>query len=60
VINMATKSFLKDINIKNKNSALSLISALENAIGKSKKNVKYNVSVQNVKNEDEIKQMFNG
>jgi len=57
---MATKSFLKDINIKNKNSALSLISALENAIGKSKKNVKYNVSVQNVKNEDEIKQMFNG
>lgn len=57
---MATKSFLKDINIKNKNSALSLISALENAIGKGKKNVKYNVSVQNVKNEDEIKQIFNG
>ena len=38
---MATKSFLKNISIKNRKSANSFISALENAEKKSKKKPDY-------------------
>ena len=38
---MATKSILKTIHIKKRKSALSLVNALENASGKSSKDVHY-------------------
>lgn len=55
---MATKSFFKDIVIKNKSSAASFLSALENAEKKGNKNVKHNVSVQTVDEIETIKKIF--
>ena len=46
---MATKSFLKEITIKDKKSAESFISALENAENKKTKKVKINKMAENVK-----------
>lgn len=56
--NMATKSFLKNISIKNKSSVANFIDALENAEGKKKKTVKYDKAVENVKEEEKIKKIF--
>lgn len=55
---MATKSFLKNISIKNKSSVANFIDALENAEGKKKKTVKYDKAVENVKEEEKIKKIF--
>lgn len=55
---MATKSFLKNIVIKNKKNAASFISALENAENKGKKQVKINTKVTTIKDEETIKKMF--
>lgn len=55
---MATKSFLKNISIKNRKSANSFISALENAEKKGKKKVVVNTKVKEIKDENTIKEMF--
>ena len=55
---MATKSFLKNISIKNRKSANSFISALENAEKKSKKKIIVNTKVKEIKDEKTIKEMF--
>ncbi len=55
---MATKSFLKNISIKNRKSANSFISALENAEKKGKKKVVVNTKVKEIKDEKTIKEMF--
>lgn len=55
---MATKSFLKDIIIKNRKSANSFIAALENAEKKGKKKVLINKSVKTIEDKESIKKMF--
>ena len=55
---MATKSFLKNISIKNRKSANSFIYALENAEKKGKKKVVVNTKVKEIKDEKTIKEMF--
>lgn len=55
---MATKSFLKEISIKNRQSANSFISALENAEKKGRKEVIINTSVKSIKDKETIKGMF--
>ncbi len=55
---MATKSFLKNISIKNRKSANSFISALENAEKKSKKKIIVNTKVKEIRDEKTIKEMF--
>lgn len=55
---MATKSFLKNIVIKDKKSARSFISALENAENKGRKKITINTPVTTVKNEESIRKMF--
>ena len=55
---MATKSFLKNIVIKDKKSAATFLSALENAEGKTRKKVNCNTPIQTVKDEETIKKMF--
>ncbi len=56
---MATKSFLKNISIRNKDSAKHFIEALENAEGKGRKKVNYEVSVKTIKDADTIRKIFN-
>lgn len=58
MINMATKSFLKNIVIKDKKSAKSFLCALENAEGKHKKKVNFDVAVETVKDGETIKKIF--
>ena len=55
---MATKSFLKNIVIKNKKSATAFLSALENAEGKKKIKIDYNTSVKTIKDKETIKKIF--
>ena len=55
---MATKSFLKNMSIKNRKSANSFISALENAEKKSKKKIIVNTKVKEIRDEKTIKEMF--
>lgn len=55
---MATKSFLKEISIKNKKSANSFISALENAERKGRKKIIINTTVKSIKDKGTIKGMF--
>ena len=56
MIKMATKSFLKNITIKNSKSAKSFISAIENAEKKERKKI---AEVgKNVTNKESIKKMF--
>lgn len=55
---MATKSFLKEISIKNRQSANSFISALENAEKKGRKKVIINTSVKSIKDKETIKGML--
>ena len=55
---MATNSFLKNISIKNRKSANSFISALENAEKKSKKKIIVNTKVKEIRDEKTIKEMF--
>lgn len=55
---MATKSFLKNITIKNKKSAERFLNALENAEGKKAKKVTFDERVDEVKDSATIKRMF--
>ena len=55
---MATKSFLKNIVIKDKKTATSFIEALEHAEKKGRKNVKFDKRVEDVTDENKIKEMF--
>ena len=57
MIRMATKSFLKNITIKDSKSAKSFISALENAEKKGRKKIA-EVGIKNVTNKESIKKMF--
>ena len=54
---MATKSILKSVEIKNKETAAALISALENAKGKHAKPVVIQRSFSDA-SRDEIRKMF--
>lgn len=56
---MATKSFLREIIIKNKKSAEKFIDALENAENKKAKKVKINKVVQDVTDCEQIRKIFN-
>ena len=55
---MVTRSFLKNIVIKDRKSANSLVSALENAENKSKKEVTIRSKVKTIDDKDTIKKMF--
>lgn len=54
---MATKSFLKNINIKNKKDCQTLINALENAKDKKSSDVSFDRSYH-VASKDEISKIF--
>lgn len=55
---MATKSFLKNIVIKNSKQAEKFIVALENAEKKSAKEITINQRVEEVKNPKQIRELF--
>lgn len=54
---MATKSFLKNVIIKDKKSAKSFIAALENAEKKGRKKIA-EANIKNITNKESIKKMF--
>lgn len=56
---MATKSVLKNIDIKTRDTALSLVNALENAKGKHAQQVK-KIRVFSDASREEIRKMFEG
>ena len=58
MIYMATKSFLKNIVIKDRKSAERFISALENAENKKSKKVKINNIVEDVTDSERIRKIF--
>lgn len=55
---MATKSFLKNIVIKNSKSANSFLSALENAERKGRKKVEIKTRVTSIEDKETIKKIF--
>lgn len=55
---MATKSFLKNIVIKDKKSATKFIDALEKAENKKVKKVKINKLSENVTDSEQIRKIF--
>ena len=55
---MATKSFLKDINITDKKSATSFIQAQENEEKKGRKKVSFNKNVETIKDKNKIREIF--
>ncbi len=55
---MATKSFLKDIVIKNRESANRFINALEKAENKKSKDVRIDKKVENITDEERIRKIF--
>lgn len=59
MMNMATKSILKNVTIKDKKSALFLVSALENAHGKRSQDVQHQRPYSDA-SRDEIRKMFGG
>lgn len=58
MIKMATKSFLKEVIIKDKKAAENFVSALENAEKKDRKKLKFNTSVKTIEDKETIKRMF--
>nr|DAQ69771.1 MAG TPA: hypothetical protein [Caudoviricetes sp.] len=56
---MATKSFLKNIVIKNRDSANKFINALEKAENKKAKKVKVDKMVENITDKERIRKIFN-
>ena len=56
---MATKTFLKNIAISNRQSAEKFIYALENAENKKSKMVKIDKRVEDVKDSEQIRKLFN-
>ena len=59
MMNMATKSFLKNIVIKDKKSAIKFIEALEQAENKKVKKVKINKLTEDVTDNEQIRKIFN-
>lgn len=55
---MATKSFLKEIIIKDNKAAEAFVTALENAEKKGRKKIKINTAVRTIKDKETIKKMF--
>lgn len=58
MIKMATKSFLKNITIKNSKAAENFIKALENAENKKSKVVKFDKRVDEIKDRNQIRKIF--
>lgn len=58
MINMATKSFLKNIVIKNSKQAEKFIVALENAEKKKSKEITINQRVEEIKDPKQIRKLF--
>lgn len=58
MIKMATRSFLKNITIKNRKEANRFIQALERAENKKSKEVKFDKSVEDVKDSEKIRKIF--
>lgn len=58
MISMATKSFLKNIVIKDKKAATRFINALENAENKKSKNVKIDKMVKEITDGETIRKIF--
>lgn len=56
---MATKSFLKNIVIKDRKSAENFINALEKAENKKAKKIEINKMVEDVKDSIQIRKIFN-
>lgn len=59
MMNMATKSFLKNIIIKDKKSAVKFIEALEQAENKKVKKVKIDKLSEDVTDAEKIRKIFN-
>ena len=59
MMKVATKTFLKNINIKNSKAADKFIQALENAENKKSKIVTLDKIVEDVKDSEQIKKIFN-
>ena len=57
-MNMATKSFLKNIVIKDKKSAIKFIDALEKAENKKVKKVKIDKLTEDVTDSKQIRKIF--
>lgn len=55
---MATKSFLKNIVIKDRKSAEKFINALERAENKKAKQVKIDKMVENITDSEQIRKIF--
>lgn len=55
---MATKSFLKNITIKDRKSAENFIKALENAEKKKAKKVTFDKRTEDVTDSEEIRKLF--
>ena len=55
---MATKSFLKEIVIKDKKATESFINALENAENKKAKKVRINKMVEDITDSERIRKIF--
>lgn len=58
MMNMATKSFLKNIVIKDKKSATKFIEALEKAENKKVKKVKIDKLTEDVTDNEQIRKIF--
>lgn len=58
MINMATKSFLKNIVIKDKKSAIKFIEALEQAENKKVKKVEIDKLSEDVTDNEQIRKIF--
>ena len=55
---MATKSFMKNITIKDKAAANSFINALENAEGKRRKIIEPDRAIETIKDKERIRKIF--
>lgn len=56
---MATKSFLKNIVIKDRKSTEKFINALENASGKKAKKINMDKRIEEVTDKEQIRKIFN-
>lgn len=56
---MATKSFLKNIIIKDRKSATNFINALEKAENKKSKTVHIDQKVEDITDKEQIRKIFN-
>lgn len=55
---MATKSFLKDVVIKNREEATLFLKALEKAEKTKKKEIKFDKPVKTIKDKETIRRIF--